>query len=65
MPQIILNSNIQDNVTRNNRQKALQRISDAPVSNALLNILADWSTIKGAEEKIMKEKGKIALALKF
>lgn len=65
MPQIILNSTIQDDVTRNNRQKALQRISDAPVSNALLNILADWSTIKGAEEKIMKKKNKIELGLKF
>ena len=65
MPQIILNSTIQDDVTRNNRQKALQRISDAPVSNALLNILADWSTIKGAEEKIMKKKKNIELGLKF
>jgi hypothetical protein len=54
MPQILLSSNIADDITRNNRGEALQRLANSPASNALLSLLADWSEIKGAEKTIMK-----------
>lgn len=63
MPQIVLTCSSPDELFRKNRGAALQRLSDSPCSNALLSLLAEWSGVKGAEQKIMKNKGLIKLKL--
>lgn len=65
MPQIVLTSENPDEVFRKNRRSALQRLCESSLSNATLSLLAEWSEIKGAEEKIMKNKGKITASLIF
>lgn len=64
MPQIILNSTIQDDVTRSNRQKALQKLSNTPVSNALILMLANWANIKGAEKVLFDNEELIESTLR-
>ena len=63
MTQIILNSKETDLTKKMGRQKALQIIADSPVCNETLRLLAEWVQIPGAEEKLLKNKTKIKIAL--
>ncbi|KAB2914896.1 MAG: hypothetical protein F9K23_12265 [Bacteroidetes bacterium] len=63
MAQLIINTKETDLVAQKNRAAALQRLADSPFSNSFLSLLAEWSDIKGAEEKIVQNKGAIKAKL--
>lgn len=63
MAQVVIDIKEEDILKRVNRQRALQAIANSPFSDETLSILADWTAIPGAEEKILKNKAKLKLAL--